>query len=126
MKNNLFKSADSEIILKYIKEKYDVEPEFLWEKSPENAVFRHKKTLKWFGALLVAKKKSLDIDGEGSAEILDLKCDPILIGTLIDGKRYLPGYHMNKEHWITLVLDSSIPTYEIFDLIDMSFELTEK
>lgn len=126
MKNNVFKSADSKTIINYISERYDTVPEFLWEKTPECAVFRHKKTNKWFGALISVKKKNLGIAGEGNAEILDLKCDPILIGTLIDGNRFLPGYHMNKEHWITLMLDSSIPECEICDLIDMSFELTNK
>ena len=126
MKNKIFKSKASEKVLQYIKDKYDAEPTFLWEKFPENAVFRHKKSLKWFGAILIVQKSKLGLGESGTVEILDLKCDPILIGTLIDGKRYLPGYHMNKEHWITLVLDGSIPDEEIYDLIDLSYSITSK
>ncbi len=38
---------------------------------------------------------------------------------------YLPAYHMNKERWITIRLDGSVPEEEIKNLIDMSYHLTK-
>ena len=120
----IFKSDAAIKAIQYIKEKYDVEPAFLWEKFPDTAAFRHWKTLKWFGVMMTVQKKKLGIDAEGKVEALVIKCDPILIGTLINGKGYLPAYHMNKEHWITVLLDGSVPESEICDLIDLSYSLT--
>lgn len=114
-------------IVKYIKRKYDVEPSFLWAKTPNNAAFRHKKDNKWFGAMMLETPlKRLGINSEESVDILDLKLEPMMIVNLIDGKRYFPGYHMNKEHWITVLLDGSVSVAEICKLIDMSYDLTYK
>ena len=38
----------------------------------------------------------------------------------------LPAYHMNKEHWITILLDGTVPEQKICDLIDISFDLTRR
>lgn len=55
---------------------------------------------------------------------LSLKCDPdeavILRETF---KAIVPGYHMNKRHWNTIILDGSIPGDEIEKMIDNSFLL---
>jgi predicted DNA-binding protein (MmcQ/YjbR family) len=55
---------------------------------------------------------------------VSLKCDP----ALADGLRaryaaITPGYHLNKRHWNTVVLDGSVPEEELLDLIDHSYEL---
>lgn len=121
-----FDGVETNKVLKYVKEKYGTEPEFLWAKFPGNAVLRHKNTLKWYGVLLNIPKQKLGLVDDGNVDILDLKCEPILIGSLIDGKRYFPGYHMNKEHWITILLDGSVLSDEIFSLIDLSYTVTKK
>lgn len=112
-------------VIRYIEEKYGVAPEFLWKKTPNNAIFRHKSNAKWFAALLLdTPTKRLGFSEDGQVDILDLKCDPKLIGSLMDGKHYLPGYHMNKEHWITVVLDPSVCMDEVNGLIDLSYDAT--
>lgn len=58
---------------------------------------------------------------------LSLKCDPELAIELRE--RYdavLPGYHMNKTHWNTVILDNTIPPKEIFKMIDDSYGLVVK
>lgn len=112
-------------VIEYVKEYYNAEPELLWEKYPGDAVFRHIGNKKWFALILLnTPKEKLGISGQGKVDILDLKCDPNMIGNLLDCNGYLPGYHMNKEHWITILLDGSVPVSEIFGLIDLSFDLT--
>ena len=58
---------------------------------------------------------------------INLKCDPeetqILRGL---HKSIIPGYHMNKEHWNTLILDGSLPDELIFKMIDDSYDLVIK
>lgn len=113
-------------IVRHIQEFYGVQPDFLWEKSPDAAALRHINSKKWFGVLLLdTPKKRLGIDDGNAADIIVLKCDPILIGSLIAKSGYLPGYHMNKEHWITALLDGTVSAEEIYGLIDMSYEMTK-
>lgn len=119
-------SETVEAVLRYIKEYYGAGPEFLWKTSDTAAAIHHPGTKKWFAALMLqTPDRVLNLPGEGRTDILNLKCDPMIIGSLVDGKRYLPGYHMNKEHWISVVLDGSLPPEEIFPWIDLSFRLTE-
>jgi len=58
---------------------------------------------------------------------INLKCDPDRSIELRDTwKAITPGYHMNKKHWNTLVLDGSVPTSLIRELINHSYELVVK
>ena len=120
----LYSNGDAKQVLEYIKEKYEGVPEFLWAKS-NNAIFRHKDNNKWYGALLNIPKQKLGLAGEENINILDVKCDPILKNSVIDNKRYFAGYHMNKEYWITIILDGTVSTKDIFYFIDLSYELTK-
>ena len=55
--------------------------------------------------------------------ILDLKCDPRLIGTLRESPGFLPAYHMNKANWITVLLDGSVSMEDLMPLLDLSYDL---
>jgi predicted DNA-binding protein (MmcQ/YjbR family) len=55
---------------------------------------------------------------------VNLKCDPDLALELRDRYEQVePGYHMNKKHWNTVVLDGVIPEREVRKMIDHSYEL---
>ena len=55
---------------------------------------------------------------------INLKCDPDRAELLRDDhSAILPGYHMNKRHWNTVVLDGSLPSALIRELIDHSYDL---
>lgn len=65
----------------------------------------------------------ISLDGELS---INLKCDPAFALELRE--RYAsvtPGYHMNKKHWNTIILDGSVPDKEILSWIDHSYELVK-
>lgn len=58
---------------------------------------------------------------------ISLKCDPVLAQNLRQEYPTIkPGYHLNKEHWNTVVVDGSVPESEIFWLIDLSYQLVFK
>ena len=58
---------------------------------------------------------------------LSLKCDPILAETLrAKYDTVMPGYHLNKKHWNTIVLTGQLEWDEIKDLIDHSYQLVAK
>jgi predicted DNA-binding protein (MmcQ/YjbR family) len=55
---------------------------------------------------------------------LSLKCDPQLAVLLREKyETVLPGYHLNKKHWNTLILTGQLPWQEVQDLINLSYQL---
>jgi predicted DNA-binding protein (MmcQ/YjbR family) len=56
----------------------------------------------------------------------NLKCDPDRALELRDRyEQVLPGYHMNKKHWNTVILDGAIPRWTIVEMIDHSYDLVQ-
>lgn len=123
---DVFKSDQAKKVIAYVREKYEDELEFLWQKFPDNAIWRRKDTKKWYAALLTVSKTKLGIESDESAEILDLRIKPEHLDALLDHKKYFPGYHMNKKHWYTICLDGSVPFDEICSKIDESYKLATK
>ncbi|SRR5574344_2148347 len=109
----------------YVYEEYGVKPSYLWKKYPEDYTFRHKGTNRWFGLIMTIEKRKIGINEDGLTDILNVKADPEFINMLTQCSGYYPGYHMNKQHWLTICLDGSIGDSQIRDLIDTSFEMTE-
>jgi len=114
-----------EQIFTYAKEKFYTEPDYPWSKYPDYAVLRHNRDGKWYGVIMNVPTFKLGLPGEGRVDIINVKCNPELISLLRGQPGILPAYHMNKEHWITIVLDSSIPKGDIYDLIHGSYNLTK-
>lgn len=122
----VFKSKYSQDVIKYIRDKYGDELEFLWKKFDDNAIWRRKDNKKWYGALLTVSKNKLGLDGEEKLEIIDLRIKPNEAEQVIDKKRYFPAYHMNKKSWITICLDGSLEVEEIYRRVDESYVLALK
>lgn len=121
----IFKAEQSEKLIGYIREKYGDELEFLWKKFPDNAIWRRKDSGKWYGVLLTISRRKLGFDSDEIVEIIDLRSKPEQLEKLIDGERYFLGWHMNKRHWYTIILDGSVPFVELCRLIDESYLLAK-
>jgi predicted DNA-binding protein (MmcQ/YjbR family) len=115
-----------EEIFAYAKEKFEGEPDYPWNKYPDYAVLRHKKTNKWYGLIMAVPRDKVGLTGAGSVEIINVKGEPELNAALRSQEGILPAYHMNREHWLSIVLESTLAKDKIFDLLDMSYELTKK
>ena len=76
-------------------------------------------------AVYKASDKMFALISEGKDPVqISLKCDPLLAQTLRE--RYesvMPGYHLNKKHWNTIVLTGQMPWQEVKDLIRHSYQL---
>lgn len=57
---------------------------------------------------------------------MNVKVDPLLTGSLRTQRGILPAYHMNKERWISVLLDGSVPLEQALALLDMSYALTQR
>ena len=120
--NNIFKSEYSHKVIDFINRTYGDNPEYLWEKSPNNAIFRRNdKKGKWYAAILTVSAEKIGIKGTGEVEVIDLKANPNFIENNIDNKKYFPAYHMNKKHWYTICLDGSVTVEEIYKRINESY-----
>ena len=111
-------------VLQFASKQYQTVPEYLWKTVPHYAVLRHSDNRKWYGILMDVPRERLGLSGSGIIDILDVKCDPILGGSLRLSSGFLPAYHMNHEGWITILLDGTVDKEQIFSLLEMSFELT--
>ena len=112
-------------ILAYVKKKYGAEPDFPWGEDSNYAVLRHNENRKWFGLVFDITEDKLGLVGDKLIDALNVKCDPFLIRELRNEPGIFPAYHMNKEHWITVVLDGSCPKERVFGLIDISYDLAK-
>ncbi len=112
-------------VFDYIKEKYSTLPEYPWRKYDGNAVFRHSDNKKWFALVMGVEKRKLGLSGSGNIDVINLKLDDMFFRDIImRDEGIMPAYHMNKLHWITVLLDGTVSEKRIFDLIDMSFLAT--
>lgn len=113
-----------EDLLRYALEQYGTEPEYLWPKTPRCAVLRHQSGAKWYAVLMDLPRQKLGLPGEGTVDILNLKCGPVLLGSLLGKEGYLPAYHMSKGNWVSIPLDGTVPEEDIFWLLGVSYDLT--
>ena len=127
IKNNCFEGKyfifdQSNRITKYIKDKYNNDPEFLWDKYDGSGVFRNSNSGKWYGIIMNVDISKLD-KGSGEIEVLNVKIDENKIPELIKKKGYYEAYHMNKKYWISIILNDTLSDKNIISLIDESYKL---
>ena len=80
---------------------------------------------KWYAVFMRVSRQRLGLEGTGDVDVMDVKIDPDLAAVLVQAEGFLPGYHMNKRYWITVVLDGSVREEKALDLLDMSYDLVE-
>ena len=91
---------------------------------PSYAVFRHSGNRKWFAVAMNISKDKLGLEEKDRIDVLNVKCDPLLITTLWGESGFYRAYHMSKTNWITIALDSTADDEKIKWLLDMSYGLT--
>lgn len=102
-------------------------------KSAEKYLLKKPEALKDFpfgpdAAVFKVKGKVFSIlINKDNAVYMNLKCEPYRAAALRDVyTAVIPGYHMNKLHWNSIILDGSIPLNEMTKMIDHSYALVVK
>lgn len=132
-------------VIRYVREEYGGELEFLWQD--ENGVWRNPGNRKWYGVMMRVRGSRLglvasgaELSEDGMVEILDLRFEKGMAREFVasrggsdsggarnvvgsGGVGILPGYHMNKNNWITVVLDYEVATEEVLALIGQSYRI---
>lgn len=109
---------------KYIAETYGIEPDCPWIKNPNFEVYRHSNNKKWFALIMDIPRYRIGLRGTDIIDVVNLKCDPLLLGSVRTESGIFPAYHMNKENWVTAALDGTASDEVIKMLLDVSYELT--
>ncbi len=104
------------------RECYSTEAEYLWARTPNFGVLRHPNG-KWYAVVMDIPKCKLGLPGDGLVDVMNVQVDPVMSGSLRVTSGILPGYHMNKEKWITVLLDGTIDMEQIAILLDISYDI---
>ena len=114
--------SQRERITQYIRETYGTEAEYLWADSPGSAVFRHPASKKWYAIIMDVPANKLGLSGEDLVDVMNVKCGTIMVGSLLAEKGFRPAYHMNNNHWISILLNDSVSDDQIFPLLELSYD----
>lgn len=110
-------------LAKYIFKKYKDDPIFSLDRNPGFGVFKNSISQKWY-ALIMNIDRSKIAEGHGEIEIINLKLEKHKIKELLKQEGYYKAYHMNKESWISIILDETLSDDIIEKLIDESYSYT--
>ena len=109
----------------YVKKKYRAEPEYLWRRYLDYAIFRHADNQKWFGLVMDVRRDKLGLEGDEITDILNVKLsDPLLVDLLVQQPGYRKGYHISRGNWVSILLDGSVPFEDICRWLDESYVTT--
>ena len=89
-------------------------------------VTRHSGSGKWYALIGDVAREKLGLDGCERVDILNVRCGPLLAGSLRTEPGYFPAYHMNKGNWISILLDGTVPPEQIAPLLEMSYDFAGK
>ena len=110
-------------VFNWCRQQYSTEPEYPW--NDWNAVLRHTDNQKWYGLIMEVSRDKLGLSGDGEVDILNVKSDPMLIGSYRTQEGFFAAYHMNKEHWNTIIIDEKVDEDLVKELIEQSYQLTK-
>ena len=109
----------------FVEKEFSVSPDYPFDKDFETAVFRHKSNKKWFALFMKVPKSKLNGNSNEKVDVLNIKCDPFLKQPMLQNKGFYVAYHMNKVHWISIILEE-VSIKDIAAYIEISYNLTKK
>ena len=109
--------------LEYCSGAYGMDPDYPFEKDFETAVFRHIDNRKWFAVIMKVSRRKFGIDSNEAVDVVNLQLPTEMFGSFGAKDGVYPAYHMNKLHWISLLLPEASDELVRF-LINVSYEST--
>ena len=127
IKSKCFETNDlKDDYVAWIKTQFGAVPDYPWpDDAPWSFVFRCPNQ-KWFVLVMRIKYRQLGLIGDEAVWVVNIKAEQYAIPTLIDKKSIFPAWHMNKKHWITVLLTAATDFEKLCELTKMSYELVNK
>ena len=99
-------------------------PDYPFDEDFETAVLRHADNRKWFALVMRVSRRKFGIDSDEVIDVVNLKLPTEMFGSFGVADGVYPAYHMNKLHWISVLLPDA-PNDVVQFLLNASFEATK-
>lgn len=109
----------------YCLDAYGTAPDYPFEEDFETAVLRHADTRKWYGIVMRVSRRKFGFDCDEVIDVVNLKLPMEMYGSFGASDGVHPAYHMNKLHWISVLLPDAQEDLVMF-LTGVSFEATRE
>ncbi len=109
--------------LEYCLDTYGTSADYPFEDDLETAVLRHESTRKWYALVMKVSRRKFGIDNDEVIDVVNLKQPLEMFGSFGKADAVYPAYHMNKLHWISVLLPDA-PNDVVEFLTNASFEAT--
>ena len=110
--------------LTYCLDTYGTSPDYPFDEDFETAVLRHADNRKWYAIVMRVSRRKLGLKGDEATDVVNLKLPTEMLGSFDASDGVYPAYHMNKHHWISLIL-ADAPDDVVQFLTSVSFEATK-
>ena len=103
---------------------YLTSPDYPFDEDFETAVLRHADNRKWYAIVMRVSRRKFGFDSDEVIDVVNLKLPPEMFGSFGAADGVYPAYHMNKLHWISVLLPDA-PEETVQFLVNVSFEATK-
>ena len=110
--------------LSYCLDTYGTSPDYPFDDLLETAVLRHADNRKWYAIVMKVSRRKFGLDSDEVIDVVNLKLPTEMFGSFGAADGVYPAYHMNKLHWISVLLPDA-PDDIIQFLANVSFEATK-
>ena len=110
--------------LEYCLSTYGTSPDYPFDEDFETAVFRHVDNRKWYALVMRVSRRKFGFDSDEVIDVVNLKLPTEMFGSFDAADGVYPAYHMNKLHWISVLLPDA-PEDVVQFLVNVSFEATK-
>lgn len=110
--------------LDYCHNKFGTSPDYPFDEDLETAVLRHADNRKWFALLMKVSRRKFGFDSDKTVDVVNLKLPFEMFGSFGKADGVYPAYHMNKLHWISVLLSDATDETIAF-LTGVSYEATK-
>jgi len=111
--------------LDYCLRTYGTSPDYPFEDLHETAVLRHRDNRKWYAIVMRVSRHKFGFESDEVIDVVNLKMPLEMFGSFGTGDGVYPAYHMNKLHWISVLLPDA-PEDVVSFLTNVSFEATKE
>jgi len=110
--------------LEYCLNKYGTSPDYPFDEDFETAVLRHVDNRKWYAIVMKVSRRKFGFDNDEVIDVVNLKLPTEMFESFGATDGVYPAYHMNKLHWISVLLPDA-PDDIVQFLVNVSFEATK-
>jgi predicted DNA-binding protein (MmcQ/YjbR family) len=103
---------------------FGTKPDYPFDEDFRTAVMRHPDNKKWYAIVMRVSRRKLGIDSDELVDVVNTKLPPEMMGSFTTSDGVYPAYHMNKMHWVSIILPDAESDIVAF-LATVSFEATK-